>query len=468
MIRSLRVILAAFLAGLMLVLGVAPANADTRAPSTPTGLQASSPRTGTVVLTWSRSTDNVRVTRYGIIRNGRQVATTTGTSWTDTGQIPGSRPSYRVRAYDAAGNRSSQSTFVRPNVAGQNQNNQGQSTKPSTPSNLRGSSANGAITLTWGASTAAGGIASYTVIRSGKTVGTVNGTSFTDRSVVPGTDYWYRVVANGNRGTSSNRTSFVKVRAVGGVAPPGNNGGWRLVWSDEFNGTQLDTSKWNIETSNFGATNGTLHCYTRNNVEVSGGQLRLTAKRETRSCSGTTMPYTSGMVHTKNKVDWTYGRFEVRARLVPGTGMFPAVWLQPANLRWGAWPRSGEIDIVEQIGQRPTIMAGSIHWGNTNDPQRKVTEYFSPTRLTDAFHTYAIEWEPGVVRWYIDGQLFATSRPSDGWFVPGGGGGFGAPFNQDFFLMINLAVGGDWPGAPNANTPLPNPFRIDYVRVYQR
>lgn len=478
------------------------AAADTQAPSVPTGVSGTATSSTSITLRWNVATDNVAIDRYRVIRNGKAIGNSTNTTFTDRSVSGNTDYWYRIQTIDSSENVSVVSDFVQITTPAR-----GAVGGPTQPTGLSGKTANGRVDLSWNPASAGAGVANYKITRSGKVVGTATSTNWTDTNVTPGNDYWYRITAVDNNGRSSTMSDWIRIKAAGGnqpappanppapeppapveppaveppapveppavepplpVGPPPNNNGWRLVWSDEFSGTTLDTSKWSVERSNFGHPNGTLQCYRTDNAVVSGGTLRLVAKQQSARCSGTNKNYTSGMVHTKNRVDWLYGRFEIRAKTTAGKGMFPALWLSSSDKTWGSWPRSGEIDIMEQIGQRPNIMAGSIHWGNTTSPQRKVTEYFSPTPLTQAFHTYAIEWEPGAVRWFIDDQLYATSTAADGWFVPGGGGGAGAPFNKDFFLIMNLAVGHDWPGAPNAQTPFPNDFQIDYVRVYQR
>ena len=138
--------------------------------------------------------------------------------------------------------------------------------------------------------------------------------------------------------------------------------------------------------------------------------------------------------------------------------------MSPTQHVYGGWPRSGEIDIFELIGQYPNRVVGTAHWGS---PPEKIGAYGYNNTITTGYNVYAIEWEPGEIRWYLNGALYHRSTPADGWYAPGTNNP-NAPFDQDFYIKLNLAVGGFWPGTPDASTPFPAEMRIDYVRVYQR
>ena len=206
--------------------------------------------------------------------------------------------------------------------------------------------------------------------------------------------------------------------------------------------------------------NNELQYYQAENATVAGGVLTLTAKEE--SVAG--HDYTSARMRSLGKGDWTYGRIEMRAKMPIGQGLWPAFWMFPSDSVYGGWAASGEIDIVESIGSQPYRIFGTIHYG-APWPQNR----FSSTRYDlnsgtfhDGFHVFALEWELGEIRWYVDGLRFAR-RSS--WFSTGGP--FPAPFNADFHLLLNLAVGGNLPGSPDLSTIFPQEFVIDYVRVYQ-
>jgi beta-glucanase (GH16 family) len=240
-----------------------------------------------------------------------------------------------------------------------------------------------------------------------------------------------------------------------------------LVWSDEFDGTEVDTSKWTFMLGDGtayglppGWGNNELEYYQAENATVAGGYLTITAREE----SVGDRDYTSARMRSLGKGDWTFGRMEMRAKMPIGPGMWPAFWMLPSDSVYGTWAASGEIDIVEYIGSQPYRILGTIHYGNVWPWNvYSSTNYFLPTgTFNDDFHVFAVEWELGEIRWYVDDILFATRT---NWYSTGGP--FPAPFDVDFHLLLNLAVGGNLPGPPNAATEFPQEYVIDYVRVYQ-
>ena len=240
-----------------------------------------------------------------------------------------------------------------------------------------------------------------------------------------------------------------------------------LVWSDEFDGTEVDLSKWSFQIGDGtgyglppGWGNNELQYYQIDNATVQGGVLTITAKRE--SVSGRN--YTSARMRSLGKGDWTFGRMEMRARMPIGQGMWPAFWMLPSSTTYGTWAASGEIDIVEYIGSLPYRIFGTIHYGGAwPNNVYSSTDYILPTgTFHDDFHVFAVEWEFGEIRWYVDDIPYAGRNA---WFSTGGP--FPAPFDADFHLLLNLAVGGNLPGPPNAATVFPQEYVIDYVRVYQ-
>jgi beta-glucanase (GH16 family) len=251
--------------------------------------------------------------------------------------------------------------------------------------------------------------------------------------------------------------------------------GWELVWSDEFDGPDIDMTKWSHEVNGWGGGNDELQYYTArtNNSFIENGNLVIQALEE--SYSGWEYPpgggngdwinadYTSARLRTLNKGDWTYGRFEARMKLPYGQGLWPAFWMLPTDWVYGGWAASGEIDIMEIIGSEPDKLHGTIHYG---DPWPNNTysggSYTLPSGdFSDDFHVFAIEWEEGEIRWYIDGFHYHTETS---WYSSGGD--YPAPFNQRFHLLLNVAVGGNWPGSPNGSTVFPQRMEVDYVRVY--
>jgi beta-glucanase (GH16 family) len=249
------------------------------------------------------------------------------------------------------------------------------------------------------------------------------------------------------------------------LANPGN--GWILDWADEFDGNALDASVWNFDLGAGGWGNNELESYQAANATVAGGVLTITARRE--SVGGAS--YTSARLQTSRKKTFTYGRLEMRAKLPATQGMWPAFWLLGAScdsfgLYGGTipWPKCGEIDIMEMIGgladgSGDYTTHGTIHYLNAAgvNPMPSFA-YRSPTRLADGFHVYAVDWTSQSFTWSIDGIVYGT-KPVDADMTA---------FQQPFFLLLNLAVGGNWGGYPDATTVLPQTYVIDYVRHYHK
>ncbi len=242
---------------------------------------------------------------------------------------------------------------------------------------------------------------------------------------------------------------------------------WKPVWSDEFNGKEIDFSKWAVEENGHGGGNGELQYYVDRpeNLRIEDGHLVIEARKQRFNTAGVEKEYTSGRLRTKRRASWLYGRFEVRAKLPTGRGIWPAIWMLPEKEAYGGWASSGEIDIMEMVGHEPAKVHGTLHHG-ASWPKNVHTgapfELKSGT-FADDFHVFAIEWEKDVIRWYVDGALYQTQ---DKWSSDGGA--FPAPFDQPFHLVLNLAVGGGWPGPPDEKTVFPQRMTVDWVRVYQR
>src|SRR5437899_12605615 len=184
---------------------------------------------------------------------------------------------------------------------------------------------------------------------------------------------------------------------------------WQLVWSDEFDGSSLDLSKWEFEVNARGGGNNELQYYTTNNVRVSGGLLRIEARKEHYTGPGGTREYTSARIRTRGKGDWQYGRFDVRAKLPQGKGMWPAIWMLPSDQRYGGWPHSGEIDIMELLGHDPKKVYGTLHYSDPKGHRSKGTNFvLRGGTFADDFHIFRFEWEPAAMRWYVDGQLYQS------------------------------------------------------------
>lgn len=244
--------------------------------------------------------------------------------------------------------------------------------------------------------------------------------------------------------------------------------GYDLLWSDEFNGDSLDTSIWNQEVRQPGWTNNELQAYTNSedNVYVEDGHLVIRALQEFND-NGEAY-YTSGKITGRGHTDFMYGRIEISARVPQGQGLWPAIWLMPYNESiYGSWPRCGEIDIMESLGHQTDLTYSTIHYGNPHS-QQQGTYRLEEGLFSDDFHVYALEWEPGEMRFYTDDVLVACFND---WYSSTNGTTFfdyPAPFNQLYFLQLNLAVGGNWPGDPDETTDFSYAaFEVDYVRCYQ-
>ncbi|MCG8650635.1 MAG: methionine-R-sulfoxide reductase [Pirellulales bacterium] len=239
-----------------------------------------------------------------------------------------------------------------------------------------------------------------------------------------------------------------------------------LVWEDNFDGTRLDYSRWGIEQNAFGGGNHELQIYTdrRKNVRVEDGKLVIEAHRDHANLMGTVREFSSGRIRTKHRGDWRYGRIEVSAKLPRGQGLWPAIWMLPTDDLYGTWAASGEIDIMEMRGHTPDVVLGTLHYGKPwPDNERSGEEYKLPQGdFSDGFHVFAIEWEAGEIRWYVDGQQVQKQNTWNS-----AGGKFPAPFDQRFHLLLNLAVGGEFVGPPDQSTRFPARMEVDYVRVYQ-
>ena len=243
---------------------------------------------------------------------------------------------------------------------------------------------------------------------------------------------------------------------------------WVLTWGDEFNGPNgapPDPAKWVVETGAKGWGNNELEYYTsrRQNVHQENGDLVIQADKESfTGPDGLSRDYTSARLDTAGKFSQKYGRFEARIKLPTGRGLWPAFWLLGDNFKSAGWPGCGEIDIMENIGSEPATNHGSMHGPGYSDGHSLTALYTLPSgRFSDTFHTFAIEWEPASVRFYVDGILYETRTPAD---IPGKRWVFDHPF----FIILNVAVGGNMPGSPDASTVFPERMLVDWVRVYSR
>lgn len=240
--------------------------------------------------------------------------------------------------------------------------------------------------------------------------------------------------------------------------------GYNILWCDEFDAEELNTGLWSVEARKAGYTNNELQRYAvdEGNVYLEDGCLKIKAFDLGNE-------YTSGKVTSRGGADFMYGYIEVKAKMPEGQGLWPAIWLMPTKEnKYGSWPASGEIDMVEILGHQTDITYSNIHYGNPHGDQQGVYR-LEEGSFSDDFHVFACEWEPGSMKFYVDGELFHTIND---WYCSKTGTtiiDYPAPFNQQFYLILNLAVGGDWPGSPDETTNFDNAIlEIDYVRVYQK
>jgi beta-glucanase (GH16 family) len=270
---------------------------------------------------------------------------------------------------------------------------------------------------------------------------------------------------------------------------------WKLTWSDEFDGKEIDRTKWDFDLGNgffnyndnvwiSGWGNGELQYYTREpeNAFVKDGMLHIRAVKESYNGCG----YTSAKLKTRKRdgsplFNQKYGKYEFRAKLPTGQGVWPALWLLSQDEKYGGWPSSGEIDVMEAKGQEPNKVLGTIHFGTHWPIKNHISkDYVLPRNGTVAdFHIYSVEWEPGEIRWYVDSQLYSTQSF---WWSNGKTDGkkganpnkeadlnpWPAPFDQPFYLIMNVAVGGEFLGNPDKTTVFPVEMQVDYVRVYEK
>ena len=240
-----------------------------------------------------------------------------------------------------------------------------------------------------------------------------------------------------------------------------------LVWSDEFDAVQLDPESWFFESgdgSQYGIPgwgNSELQWYMPDNALLRDGMLVIIAREESRGG----LDYTSARINTRDRFAFKYGRIEARIRLPGGQGLWPAFWLLPQDFAYGGWAASGEIDVMEAVnlgGSGGNTVVGTIHYGGES-PDNVFTgnAYAVPADATAEFHTYALEWDETEMRWYVDDVMYAMQNSWSSTAAP-----FPAPFDQPFYILFNVAVGGDWPGPPDAGTNFPVIMEVDYVRVY--
>lgn len=478
--------------GLVFVGMTATANADNQAPSIVNGLSATAISSNTARVAWNKPWDDIGVQGYNVYRNGSYFATVFDTNYLDTTVSPNSEYRYRIVAFDAAKNFSPVSNDVSIWISGDNNSiaiappaPEPSTGKPTPPDGLFAEVLDGSsVKILWRAP--AGTIKGYNVYRDNQYVATVHSPEHTDRGLAWAQNYNYQIVsyddqqqfsiksdgltvntANNTSNSSAERAAEPTQQVASATASNQSGSvpaGYNLVFAEEFTGYSLDTSKWN-SSYRWGPNwiiNGERQYYIDriNNpdfghspFEFDGDHLTITAIKtpDHLKAQANWQPYLSGALTTYNKFKMRYGYVEMRAKLPKGRGLWSAFWL----LHQHDHDRRPEIDVVEYIGQQPNTVFNTYHyydnWNLRSTPSYEVND----TDYSQDFHTYGMRWEPGKITWYVDGE--EKNSFSDGnvsW--------------EEMYLLVNLAVGGWWPGDPDWSTPFPAQYKIDYIRAYQQ
>ncbi len=244
-----------------------------------------------------------------------------------------------------------------------------------------------------------------------------------------------------------------------GYSTPPAYDGMSLLWSDEFNGNQLDESSWTYEigTGSNGWGNNELQYYRSENTSLDNGYLTIEARNEAFGGN----QYTSSRIVTMDKLSFRYGRVDIRAKLPKGQGIWPALWMLGSNFKSVGWPACGEIDIMEMVGGSTgdAKVYGTLHWDNEGSKADFGGSYsLSSGIFNDKFHVFTIIWDANEIKWYVDDVLFHTADITPAAL---------SEFHENQFFIFNVAVGGDWPGSPDASTIFPQQLKVDYIRVFQ-
>lgn len=252
---------------------------------------------------------------------------------------------------------------------------------------------------------------------------------------------------------------------------------WTLIWADEFDGVALDYTKWEKEVNNYGGGNFERQAY-RDDPKysfVKDGKLHIAVYRDAHATpDGKAQPYSSARLRTMKRGDWKYGRFEIRAKLPSGQGIWPAIWMMPTESPYGGWAAGGEIDIVESRGNKVGESVSALHFGGQwpDNVHLDQTYKFPAKNAAEAFHSYALEWNKDEISWFIDGVKWKTRKKSE-WWSAAAKDNPSAPYDQPFHLILNLAVDGrffeneDQKADRIPAAQFPQVMQVDYVRVYQ-
>jgi len=260
-------------------------------------------------------------------------------------------------------------------------------------------------------------------------------------------------------GTIQNTGTYILIDNAG-YASAASYPGMTLAWSDEFSGKIFNTASWTYETGGSGWGNNELEYYTNSvkNTFLTGGYLVIEARHETFGTNN----YTSARLKTQDKKTFTYGRIDIRAKLPKGQGLWPALWMLGNNISQSGfgWPACGEIDIMELLGQNPQMVYGTAHWGIAGQGSIHHGGSYTSNDFSGSFHVFSLLWDASKLTFLVDDVSYYTVNKAD---VVGGS----YPFDRPFFFILNVAVGGNWPGSPNSSTTFPQRMIVDYVRVFQ-
>jgi len=483
--------------GLLLLAGSSmPVQADNQKPSVVNGLSVTAISPTAVRVKWNKPWDDQGVAGYNIYRNGSYYVTVFDTNYIDTNVQPNGEYRYGIVAFDHAKNFNTISTEITVATGNDGSNPAPPPPAPepddgtvNKPEGLYSEIVNGnAAKVKWRAP--AGNIKGYNVYRNNGWMASVSTPEYSANGLNWGEDYRFQIVAYNdsqqfseksevlivNTSKNDNNTSSStdnQTRSVPQNDPPANDSptnsagvpaGYSMVFSEEFTGYSLDASKWN-SSYRWGPNwiiNGEKQYYVDriNNpdfghspFEFDGNHLTITAVKTPDHLRGSAnwQPYLSGALTTYNKFKMRYGYVEIRAKLPKGRGLWSAFWL----LHNKDNDRRPEIDVVEYIGSEPNKIYNTYHYYE-NWNLRSTPSYEVPgTDYSQDFHTYGVQWEPGKLTWYVDGQPRNTHHDGNvAW--------------EDMYLLVNLAVGGWWPGDPDGSTQFPARFKIDYIRAYQK
>ena len=260
--------------------------------------------------------------------------------------------------------------------------------------------------------------------------------------------------------TIRNDDTFIDIPDDGYITPL-TYGGYSLVWHDEFDGSEINKADWTHEIGDHGWGNNEWQYYTESekNSFISNGNLVIEAIEEDYQGAD----YTSARMITRDKQEFAFGRVDIRGILPKGQGIWPALWMLGANHTEIGWPACGEIDIMELVGHKPAEVHGTAHWGPQGQSwSHYIGNHYSLSNgdFSDEYHVFSIVWESNSIKWYVDDQQFHSLTPAQ---VNGN-----YPFNNAFFFIFNIAVGGNWPGYPDATTQFPQQLIVDYIRVFQK